>query len=103
MASTKSRGRRINGNGTFIYRDFRDNHVFWPGREADLDQVLGQYFKGISHKRKNARSSNSEDALTWSCFDTLAKVSHGRRALAPEELWELAYGDMPAHDGPSRF
>ena len=99
MASTKSRGRRINGKGTFIYRDFQDNHVIWPGRERDLDQFLGQSFKGISHKRKNARSSNSEDALTWSCFDTLANVSQSRRALALEELWELAYGDMPAPDG----
>lgn len=99
MASSKSRGRRINGKGTFIYRDFQDNHVIWPGRERDLDQFLGQSFKGISHKRKNARSSNSEDALTWSCFDTLANVSQSRRALALEELWELAYGDMPAPDG----
>jgi hypothetical protein len=43
---------------------------------------------------KNAYSSNSEDALTWSCFDTLTNVSQTRRALALEELWELAYGDM---------
>ena len=99
MASTKSRGRRIKGKGTFIYRDFRDNHVIWPGRERHLDEFLGQSFKGVSHKRKNARSSNSEDALTWSCFDTLANVSQSRRALALEELWELAYGDMAAPDG----
>jgi len=48
---------------------------------------------------KNARSANSEDALTWSCFDTLANVSQRRRASALEELWELAYGDMAAPDG----
>ena len=48
---------------------------------------------------KNACSANSEDALTWSCFDTLANVSQRRRASALEELWELAYGDMAAPYG----
>ena len=48
---------------------------------------------------KNARSANSEDALTWSCFDTLRNVSQKRRALALEELWELAYGDVATPDG----
>src|SRR5271156_3823856 len=99
MASIKTRGHRIKRNGPFLYRDFRDNHVIWPAREPDLDRFLGQSFKGINHKRKNARSSNSEDALSWSCFDTLANVSQSRRALALEELWELTYGDMTAPDG----
>lgn len=99
MASAKPRGRRIKGKGTFIYRDYRDNHVIWHGREPHLDEFLGQSFKGINHKRKNARSSNSEDALTWSCFDTLKNVSQSRRASALEELWKLAYEDMAAPDG----
>jgi hypothetical protein len=99
MPSTKRRGRRIKCKGPFIYREFRDNHVIWPGRESHLDEFLAQSFKGINHKRKNARSSNSEDALTWSCFDILANVSQIRRASALEELWELAYGDMAAPDG----
>ncbi len=99
MASTKTRGRRKEGKGPFIYKDSRDNHVIWPGRERHLGEFLGQSFKGINHKRKNARSSSSEDALTWSCFDTLANVNQIRRALALEELWELAYGDMAAPDG----
>jgi hypothetical protein len=99
MPSTKTRGRRIKGKGPFVYREFRDNHVIWPGKESHLNEFLGQSFKGINHKRKNARSSNSEDALTWSCFDTLASVSQSRRALALEELWELAYGDIAAPDG----
>src|SRR3989442_670478 len=99
MASTKMRGYRTNGKSPFIYDNPRDNHVIWPSRESQLDEFLGKPFKGINHKRKNARSSNSEDALTWSCFDTLANVSQSRRALALEELWELAYGDMAAPDG----
>jgi len=53
----------------------------------------------MNHKMKNAHSSNSEDALTWSCFDTLANVSQKSRAVALEELWELAYGDVAAPDG----
>src|SRR5260370_16713155 len=99
MPPTKTRGRRSKDKSPFIYDEFRDNHVIWPGREPHLDEFLGQSFKGINHKRKNARSSNSEDALTWSCFDTLANVSQSRRALALQELWELAYGDMAAPDG----
>jgi hypothetical protein len=100
MASTKTRGRRRSeGKGPFIYDNFRDNHVIWPGREPQLDEFLGQSFKGIKHKMKNARSSNSEDALTWSCFDTLANVNQRRRVMALEELWELAYCDMDAPDG----
>jgi hypothetical protein len=94
MASTRSRGSRSDNEGPFIYRDFRDNHVIWPGRERNLNKFLGQSFKGINHKKQFANSSNSEDALTWSCFDTLANVCPSRKALALEELWELAYGDM---------
>jgi hypothetical protein len=100
MTSTKTRGRRgIEGKRPFIYQDLRDNHVIWPGREAHLDRFVRQSFKGISHKMKNARSSNNEDALTWSCFDILRNVSEERRAFALEDLWELAYCDMAAPDG----
>jgi hypothetical protein len=100
MAPTKTRGRRgKEGKGPFIYKTFQDNHVIWPGREPDLVKFLGQTFKGMNHKKKNACSSNSEDALTWSCFDALKNVSPRRRAWALEELWELAYGDMASPDG----
>jgi len=54
---------------------------------------------GMSHKRKNGCSSNSEDALTWSCFETLKNVNPESRARALDELWELAYGDIAAPDG----
>lgn len=93
MASTKSRGSRTNGKDPFIYLDHQGNHVIWPCRERDLNEFLEQSFKGLGqHKKKNAYSSNSEDALTWSCFDILRNVSQSRRALALDELWELAYG-----------
>jgi len=99
MALIKARGRRNEDKGPFIYTDSRDNHVIWPGREPNLVKFLRQSFKGINHKTRNALSSNSEDALTWSCFDTLANVEQVRRALALEELWELAYGDMSMPQG----
>ncbi|MGC1476243.1 MAG: hypothetical protein WA804_10385 [Terriglobales bacterium] len=53
----------------------------------------------MRHKAKNAYSSNSEDALTWSCFDPLRNVSQTRLALALQELWESAYGGMAAPVG----
>jgi hypothetical protein len=87
------------GKGPLIYRDFHDNHVIWPGREPNLVEFLRQSFKGMNHKMKNAHSSNSEDALTWSCFDTLANVNQKSRAVALQELWELAYGDVAAPAG----
>jgi hypothetical protein len=100
MDSIKSRGtRRLKGRGAFIYGNFRDAHVIWPGTDRDLDEFVGQSYKGMHHKRKNACSSNSEDALTWSCFRTLKSVSQERRALALQELWELVYGDMAQPEG----
>jgi hypothetical protein len=100
MTTIESRGRRgINGKGSFIYKNYLDNYVIWPGRAPDLDKFLRQTFKGINHKMKHSCSGNSEDALTWSCFDTLKNVPQGRRIEALGELWEQAYGDMPAPAG----
>lgn len=99
MSPNRARGHRTRGKGPFIYRDFHDNHVIWTGREPNLVKFLRQSFKGMNHKMKNAHSSNSEDALTWSCFDTLANVSQKSRAVALEELWELAYGDVAVPAG----
>jgi hypothetical protein len=100
MPSIKSRDSRTDGRGPFIYDDYRNNHVICPGRESNLNQFFEQSFKGLGHhKKNNARSSNSEDALTWPCFDTLRNLSLSRRALALNELWELAYGKMPTPHG----
>jgi hypothetical protein len=86
MAPNKPRSRRKEGKGPFKYRNTKDNHVIWPGSESDLAKFLGQSYKDMNHKKKNALSSNSEDALTWSCFNTLAKASPNRRALAHGEI-----------------
>jgi hypothetical protein len=45
------------------------------------------------HKFKNAHSSHSEDALTWSCFETLNHVSIAARRRALEDIWELCFQD----------
>jgi hypothetical protein len=100
MASKQTRGHRdLAGKGPFIYTRWQDNHAIWPGREPQLLEFLQQSFKGINHKGRNSRSSHSEDALTWSCFDPLRKLSEERLGLALAELWELAYGDLDAPEG----
>ena len=82
MESINSRGHhRMKGKEAFIYEDHRDNHAIWPGREPYLVKFLRQSFKGMNHKKKPSISSNSEDAITWSCFDTLKIVSQERRGL----------------------
>ena len=96
MASTKTRGHRIKDKGPFIYKDFRDNHVIWPGTEPRLDEFLGQSFKGINHKRKNARSSNSEDVVVprmATCFinEHLELLAKWRDRLPVTcRLWETS-------------
>jgi hypothetical protein len=87
-----SRGSR--GLGAFKYIDPLNNHVVWPGREEALRLFIQQRFGGIQHKIRNAHSSNSEDALTWSCFDTLAHVSAASRRQALTDIWELSFGDQ---------
>jgi hypothetical protein len=74
MVSATTRGRRkIDGKGPFIYDNFRDNHVIWPGRESHLRKFFQQSFKGMSHKMKNAYSANSEDARASILLETLAE------------------------------
>jgi len=84
--------------GPFKYPQgqYHRNHVVWPGREAALDEFVHKRYGGRMHKLKHAHSANSEDALTWSCFDCLAQVKQPVQIQALAELWELAYdGDLP--------
>jgi hypothetical protein len=100
MASKQTRGhRKPAGKGPFRYKKWQDNYAIWPGREPQLSEFLRQSFKGTNHKVRNSISSHSEDALTWSCFDTLRNLNEGRRGMALAELWELAYDDMDAPEG----
>ncbi|MCA6433917.1 MAG: hypothetical protein IM574_09935 [Cytophagales bacterium] len=43
------------------------------------------------HKLKNARNSNSEDALTWSCFDVLRHQPQVKIVHALNEIMEDAF------------
>jgi hypothetical protein len=61
--------------GAAVYKDYRDNFVIWPGREAALAKFVNQTYCGLPHKLAHTKSSNSEDALTWSCFDVLNELT----------------------------
>ena len=74
-----------------IYKDFKRNHVILPGREKALEKFLKQDYKGMQHKWKNGFSSNSEDALTWSCFDLLSNLPQAEKIAALDEIFEDAY------------
>ena len=79
-----------------IYKEYQRNHVILPGREKALESFLKQDYKGMQHKLKNAVSSNSEDALTWSCFDVLASLPLLDKAAALDEILEDSFhGDSP--------
>lgn len=74
-----------------IYKDYRRNHVILPGREDTLETFLNQNYKGMRHKWKNGKNSNSEDALTWSCFDILSNLPLPKKITALDEIFEDAY------------
>ena len=86
---------RSAASGAAIYKDYRDNFAVMPGREAALHNFVNQTYGGQRHKLRHTKSSNSEDALTWSCLDTLNNLPEPSRTSALGPLWALAYGDRP--------
>lgn len=74
------------------HKNYLRNHVVLPGREKALKEFLVQTYKGIPHKNKYSSNSNSEDALTWSCFDILRSFPLGKKIKVLNEIWEDAYG-----------
>lgn len=74
-----------------IYKDYKRNHVILPGREKALEAFLKQDYKGMKHKWKNGFNSNSEDALTWSCFDLLSNLPLTKKIFVLDEIFEDAY------------
>ena len=73
------------------YEDYKRNHVIIPGREPILKQFINGNYKGIKHKSKNSISSNSEDALTWSCFDIISQLSESKKIIALDEIIEHSF------------
>jgi len=74
-----------------IYEDFKRNHVILSGREGALEEFLKQDYKGMQHKWKNGFNSNSEDALTWSCFDVLGNFEFKKKISVLNKIFEDAY------------
>ena len=74
-----------------IYKNYQRNHVILPGREKALEEFLKQDYKGMQHKWKNGFNSNSEDALTWSCFDLLSNLPLTKKLSVLDEMFEDAY------------
>jgi hypothetical protein len=99
---TATNSSRSSATGAIVYDDYRDNFVVVPGREAALKAFVSQSYAGQQHKVKATRSSNSEDALTWSCFDTLNCLPLAHREAALSALWSLAFPDSPVHSGLTR-
>ena len=74
-----------------LYKDYLRNHVVLPGREKELEKFLKKDYEGMHHKWKNRYSSNSEDALTWSCFELLSSLPLNKKIKVLNEIWEDAY------------
>jgi len=68
-----------------------------PGREQALDKFLNANLlldgKVKKHKLEYACNSNSEDALTWSCFDILRNLPHDSKIQALDEIMEDAFSE----------
>ncbi len=75
------------------YTDSKRNHVIIPGRENLLEKFLSGSYKGVSHKSKNGMSSNSEDAITWSCFDIISQLSDLKKCIALDEIIEHSFSE----------
>lgn len=80
-----------------IYDSYKRNHVVLPGRDKALESFLRQEYKGLKHKFRNGFNSNSEDALTWSCFELIKSLPSHKRFQVLSEIWEDSY------DGKLRF
>lgn len=73
------------------YQSPERNHVILPGREKALDDFLNAEYEGMKHKLRYSRNSNSEDALTWTCFDFIRNQSAEIQVGAVKEMIEDAY------------
>ena len=72
------------------YKTIYENHAFYPDRIDALIDFLNPTIhvdgKQKKHKLQHARSSNSEDALTWSCFDVLRMQPYEKIVRALDDL-----------------
>lgn len=73
------------------YSNAERNHVIIKGREKAFNDFIEQDFNGMKHKTRNAISSNSEDALTWSCFEVLASLPLNLKLKTLDQILEDSY------------
>ncbi len=78
------------------YKSYLRNHVVLLGSEKPLHNFLNTMLVRSDgtkekHKLKHARNSNSEDALTWSCFDVLRHQPQEKIVQALNETMEDAF------------
>jgi len=70
------------------YESLERNHVILPNRLRNLRQFLDSEYEGHKHKQRHATNSNSEDALTWSCFDYIRNQSRKKQRKAIQDIVE---------------
>jgi hypothetical protein len=77
------------------YPSYLRNHAVYPGTETALhtflNATLDRHGKKEKHKLQHCCSSNSEDALTWSCFDVLRHQPREKIVQALNEIMEDAF------------
>lgn len=79
-----------------IYNTYLRNHVVLPNSRKPLHTFLNTvlvHSDGTEekHKLQNSFNSNSEDALTWSCFDVLRHQPQEKIVKALNEIMEDAF------------
>lgn len=79
-----------------IYKTYLRNHVVLPQSRKPLHTFLNSilvHSDGTEekHKLSHGFNSNSEDALTWSCFDVLRHQPQEKIVLALNEIMEDAF------------
>ena len=83
------------------YTSYLRNHAVYPGSEkalhSFLNATLDRNGKKEKHKLPHCCNPNSEDALTWSCFDVLRHQSREKIVQALNEIMEDAF------DGKANF
>ena len=79
-----------------IYQTYLRNHAVLPSSRKSLHTFLNAILvdsngKEKKHKLEKAFNSNSEDALTWSCFDVLRHQTQENIVVALNEIIEDAF------------
>ncbi len=75
------------------YNNYVRNHVVFPIERDRLEIFINSEYQGQKHKLKYSVNSNSEDALTWSCFSVLRNLPKENLAEAIKKISEDAFSN----------